>query len=243
MGWGNYAELLKSPSFHQVFKNTFIFSLIYVAGVIVFGLLLAILLNRKMKGISFFRSAFYTPVVTSAVAVGIVWTWMLSPKYGILPILLEKLHITSPYWLGDPGIALVTVAMIQVWKMSGYYMILFLAGLQLIPESLNEAALIDGAGKWKVFSRITLPLLSPTTFFVLIVSVIDSFKNFELIYVMTRGGPQNSTNTLVYDVYLNAFNYYRMGYASSLAYVLLAIIAIFTFLNFYGKKRWVQYQY
>ena len=209
----------------------------------IFGLFLAVLLNRKMKGISFFRSAFYTPVVTSAVAVGIVWTWILSPKYGILPVFLQKLHITSPYWLSDPKIALFTVAIVQVWKMSGYYMILFLAGLQQIPENLHEAAIIDGASRRKVFTRITLPLLSPTTFFILIVGIIDSFKNFELIYVMTKGGPQNATNTLVYDVFLNAFSYYRMGYSSSVAYVLFAIVGAITIFNFYGKKRWVQYQY
>ncbi len=239
----NYKELFTSSAFYQVFGNTLAFSFIYVCGVTIFGLLLALLLNQKLKGMKFFRSAFYTPVVTSAVAVGIIWTWILSPKYGILTIVLTKMGLDSPYWLGDPSLALFTVALIQVWKMSGYYMILFLAGLQNIPESLKEAARIDGAGKFKTFTKITLPLLTPTTFFVLSISIIDSFKNFELIYAMTRGGPQNSTNTLVYDVYLNAFVYYRMGYSSALAYVLLFIVGLLTAFNFYGKKRWVQYQY
>jgi len=243
LGLENYKELFQSSAFYQVFGNTITFSFIYVVGVTVSGLLLALLLNQKLKGMKFFRSAFYTPVVTSAVAVGIIWSWILSPKYGILTILLSKMGITSPYWLGDPTFALFTVALIQVWKMSGYYMIIFLAGLQNIPESLKEAATIDGAGKIKTFFKITLPLLTPTTFFVLSISIIDSFKNFELIYAITRGGPQNSTNTLVYDVYLNAFVYYRMGYSSALAYVLLAIVALITAFNFYGKKRWVKYQY
>ncbi len=243
LGWANYSELFSTPAFFQVLGNTLIFSVIYVAGVIVFGLFLAVLLNQKLKGMKFFRSAFYTPVVTSAVAVGIIWLWILSPKYGILSLLLNKLGINEPYWIGDPKLALFTVSIIQVWKMAGYYMILFLAGLQQIPESLKEAARIDGANRIKTFFKITLPLLSPTTFFVMSVSIIDSFRNFELIYSMTRGGPQNSTNTLVYDVYLNAFVYYRMGYASSLAYVLLAIVALITLANFFMKKRWVEYQY
>ena len=242
-GLANYREMLTSPAFYRIFSNTLIFSLIYVSGVIVCGLFLATLLNQKLKGIHFFRSAFYTPVVTSAVAIGITWTWILSPKYGVLTILIEKLGFDAPFWLGDPKFALLTVALIQVWKMSGYYMIIFLAGLQNIPATLKEAATIDGAGRWKCFQNITLPLLTPTTFFVLIISTIDSFKNFELIYAMTRGGPQNATTTLVYDVYINGFVYYRMGYSSSIAYVLLAVVLLITALNFYGKKRWVQYQY
>lgn len=242
-GLENSMEMFSSSAFYTVLVNTLEFSLIYVAGVMVFGLLLAVLLDQKIRGVRFFRAAFYTPVVTSAVAVGIVWLWILSPKYGILSIALESLGIDAPFWFGDPRLALFTVSMIQVWKMSGYYMILFLAGLQLIPGSLKEAARIDGAGKVRTFFSITLPLLSPTTFFVLSVAIIDSFKNFELIYAMTQGGPQNATNTLVYDVYLNAFVYYRMGYASTLAVMLLIIVGLLTVVNFTLKRRWVEYQY
>ncbi len=243
LGLGNYRELFANKSFFQILRNTLVFSTIYVIGVMVCGLFLAVLLNQKLKGMKFFRTAFYTPVVTSAVAVGIIWMWILSPKYGILSAFLTSLGITAPYWVGDPKLALTTVALVQVWKMAGYYMILFLAGLQLIPETLKEAARIDGANRWHTFSKITLPLLTPTTFFVLSVAIIDSFRSFELIYSMTRGGPQNATNTLVYDVYLNAFVYYRMGYASALAYVLLAIISTLTLLNFIMKKHWVEYQF
>lgn len=243
LGLANFKELFTNPSFIAVLTNTLLFALIYVAGVTVMGLFLAVLLNRKFKGISFFRSAFYTPVVTSAVAVGIIWSWILSPNYGVLNLMLLKLGVTPPYWLGDTKIALLTVASVQVWKMAGYYMIVFLAGLQAIPQSLKEAAFIDGASSRTSFFKITLPLLSPTTFFVVSIAIIDSFKNFELIYAMTKGGPQNATNTLVYDVYLNAFIYYRMGYASAVAYVLLALVAGFSILNFTLKKHWVNYQY
>jgi len=239
VGLENFREALDNPAFLQVVSNTVMFSLLYVAGVMVIGLMLAVLVNRKMRGTSFFRAAFYMPVVTSAVAVGIVWSWILSPNHGVANAVLQAFGITAPYWLGDPAFALPTVAFIQVWKMSGYYMILFLAGLQDIPESVKEAALVDGANSRQQFFRITLPMLSPTTFFVLTVAIIDSFKNFELIYAMTRGGPQNATNTLVYDVYLNAFVHYRMGYASAVGYILLAGVALLTYMNFRIKKRWV----
>ena len=240
----NYRELFSKKEFIQVFVNTLLFAFFYVVGVTALGLFLAALLNNSnIRGIGFFRAAFYTPVVTSAVAVGIIWSWILSPNYGILNIALERIGITPPYWIGDKAWALPTVAFVQVWKMAGYYMIIFLAGLQTIPASLKEAAIIDGARPVQSFFKITLPLLSPTTFFVVSIAVIDSFKNFELIYAMTQGGPQNATNTLVYDVYLNAFVYYRMGYASAVAWILLGLVALFTIVNFTLKKHWVNYQY
>jgi len=244
VGLSNYKELFTSSYFGEVLSNTFIFSLIYVSGVMIFGLLLSLLVNQKLRGINFFRASYFTPVVTSAVAVGIIWSWILSPKYGILNILMEKLlKIEPPSWLGDEKWALLVIALVQTWKMSGYYMILYLAGLQHIPAQLYEAARIDGANKWQVFWKITLPLLSPTTFFVFTISIIDSFRNFEIIYTMTQGGPQYATTTLVYSVYVNAFVFYRMGYASAIAFVLLGIVAFLTWVNFLLKRYWVKYQY
>jgi multiple sugar transport system permease protein len=243
VGLANYKEMFQNPSFMQTAENTFLFSLVYVVGVMVLGLVLALFLNRKAKGIGFFRAAFYSPVVTSAVAVGIVWSWILSPRLGILNQLLSALGLNEVYWLGNPKLALFVVAMIQVWKMTGYYMILFLAGLQDIPNTIQEAAIVDGANGRQRFFTVTLPLLSPTTFFVLNVAIIDSFKNFEIIYAMTRGGPQNATNTLVYDIYINGFVHFRLGYASTVSYFLLACVAVITIINFIVKKRWVKYQY
>lgn len=243
IGLDNFIEAFSEPSFMRVVSNTALFSVFYVVGIMILGLALAVLVNRKMKGASFFRAAFYMPVVTSAVAIGIIWSWILSPEHGIFNVLLSAVGVAPPYWIGDPAWALPTVAFIQVWKMSGYYMVIFLAGLQDIPESVKEAAVVDGANPRQQFFRITLPMLSPTTFFVLTVAIIDSFKNFELIYAMTRGGPQNATNTLVYDVYLNAFVHYRMGYASAVGYILLAGVAVLTYINFRIKKRWVTPQY
>jgi multiple sugar transport system permease protein len=240
IGISNYIEAFHTETFIQTVFNTLEFSIIYVIGSIFFGLILAVLINIKMKSIAFFRALIYLPVVTSAVAVGIVWNWILGPNIGLVSTLLESINITAPYWLGDPKIALTTVASVQVWKMAGYSMILFLAGLQGISSETLEAATVDGASKKQRFFRITLPMLSPTVFFVLTIAVIDSFKNFELIYSMTKGGPQNATNTLVYDVYLNAFVYYRVGYASSVAFVLLVFVGVLTIFNFYIKRNWAQ---
>nr|WP_319473488.1 sugar ABC transporter permease [uncultured Sphaerochaeta sp.] len=237
---GNYQELLSSEEFIGIVLNTLQFSLIYVVGSIVFGLALAVLINVRIKGISFFRSAIYLPVVTSAVAVGIIWNWMLGPTYGLVNNLIEAIGFTPPYWLGDTRLVLNTVASVQVWKMSGYYMIIFLAGLQGINRDTLESARVDGANAFQSFFRITLPMLMPTLFFVLTITIIDSFKNFELIYAMTKGGPQNASSTLVYDVYLNAFVYYRVGYASAVAYILLLFVGLMTIFNFYIKKHLVQ---
>ncbi|MGE4584301.1 MAG: carbohydrate ABC transporter permease [Sphaerochaeta sp.] len=238
--FGNYMELVKSEEFVRIVLNTFQFSCIYVIGSMIFGLLLAVLINTRIKGIAFFRAAIYLPVVTSAVAVGVVWNWMLGPTYGVINNLIEAIGLTPPYWLGDTKLVLNTVAFVQVWKMSGYYMIIFLAGLQNIPRDTLESARVDGANTVQSFFRITLPMLMPTLFFVLTIAIIDSFKNFELIYAMTKGGPQNASNTLVYDVYLNAFVYYRVGFASSIAYVLLIFVGLLTIGNFYIKKYLVQ---
>jgi multiple sugar transport system permease protein len=197
------------------------------------------MVNQKLPGTNFFRAAYYLPVITSAVAIGIIWSWILSPQVGILNILVKSVGLKPPNWLGDTHWALLTVSVIQVWKMAGYYMVLFLAGLQSIPDSVKEAAVVDGANSLQLFFHVTLPMLSPTTFFVLTVAMIDSFKNFELIYTMTRGGPQSSTTTLVYDVYVYGFVHYRMGYASAVAYVLMVLVGAITIANFYIKKRWV----
>jgi multiple sugar transport system permease protein len=238
VGLGNFKEAFTSDLFLQTLGNTVQFSMIYIVGSMVLGLFLAVLINTKMKGVNVFRAIIYLPVVTSAVAIGIVWNWILGPNIGFIAQVLANFGIAAPYWLGDSRIALQTVSSVQVWKMSGYYMILFLAGLQAISSQILEAARIDGANKFQSFFRVTLPMLAKTVFFVLTVTVIDSFKNFELIYAMTKGGPQNSTNTLVYNVYLNAFEYFRIGYASSVAMILLAFVGILTAFNFWARKKW-----
>lgn len=236
--------MLQSDEFWNVLRRTFQFSFFFTAGVCVVGLFFAVLLNEKLKGIQFFRGLFFMPVITSVVAVGILWDWILSPQFGILNSLLNRaFHLTNlPSWLGDEKYALGTLIVVYIWKSVGYQMIIYLAGLQHIPGELREAAKIDGAGPIRSFFAVTLPLLTPTLFFVLIITIIQSFHTFDITYSLTRGGPYQTTTTISYYIYQNAFVHYRMGYASSLAYILFFFTLVITWANFLFKKKWVNYQ-
>ena len=241
IGTANYVELFHSSTFWMILRNTLAFSLIYVLGVMVFGLFLAILVNNHIKGITFFRGLYYLPVITSTVAIGVVWSWILSPRFGVLPNVLADLGVhTIPSFLGDSRYALLTLVIVYIWKMSGYHMILFLAGLQNIPEEYYEAAKIDGATRWQSLRHITLPLLSSTTFFIGIIALIQSLQSFDITMAMTEGGPNYASATLSFFTYINAFVHFRMGYASAMSFVLLIIVGIITFINFYARKYWVE---
>ena len=238
LGLQNYRAIFTDGRYLQILSNTLLFSGTYTIGVMVLGLALAMLLNARIRGIATFRALTYAPVVTSAVAVGIVWSWMLSGRYGILNYALGLVGIDGPNWLGDPSFALPAVASVHVWKMAAYYMTIFLAGLQEIPRSLYETADIDGATGPQKFRYVTLPMLAPFTFFVLIIAAVDSFNNFEIIYSMTRGGPRQATTTMVYSVFVNGFVFYRVGFATAVAFLLMVIVGIFTAVNFRLRKRW-----
>ena len=241
LGLGNYAELLNSDTFWQVLGNTVVFALIYVPSVMILALVLAVLVNQKLRGIAFFRGLFFMPYITSMVAVAMVWNWIFSTRFGLLNNLLRGVFgVTDvPAWLADSETALLVLIIVTVWKTSGFQMMVFLAGLQGIPSQLYEAARIDGADRWQIFRRVTLPLISPVTFFVLVLSIIEAFKTFEVTFAMTEGGPLNASTTLSYYIYQNAFIYNRMGFASSLAYVLMALVGAITFVNFRARRRWV----
>jgi multiple sugar transport system permease protein len=243
VGGANYRELLASSAFWEVLGNTGLFALIYVPGVMGLGLGLALLLNRGLKGTTFFRGVFFLPYITSIVAIAIVWKWLFAARFGLLNYALSDWFgvANPPSWLGDPRFALLSVAIVLVWQSAGFQMLLFLAGLQNIDESLKEAARIDGATERQVFRFVTLPLLSPVTFFVLIISLIASSQTFEVTYALTGGGPQRTSTTLAFYIYQNAFVFYRMGYASALAYVLLFLVGTLTALNFALRRRWVSY--
>ncbi|HHT73279.1 MAG TPA: sugar ABC transporter permease [Firmicutes bacterium] len=239
-GLANYRELMSSEIFWRVLKNTVVFSVTYVPGVMVCGLFLAILVNTKLKGITFFRGLYYLPVITSTVAIGVVWSWILSPRFGALPRILNNLGVMNvPSFLGDSRYALLTLVVVYIWKMSGYHMILFLAGLQNIPEVYYEAAKIDGATPWQLLRHVTLPLLSTTTFFIMIIALIQSLQTFDLTFAMTEGGPNNASATLSFFTYVNAFVHFRMGYAASMAFVLFLIVGSITLANFWARKYWV----
>jgi len=251
IGLENYRELLQDKDFIQVFKNTVFFTLMYMPLGVVSSLFLSLLVNNKLKGITFFRAVYFLPVISAVAAIGTVWAWLLNPLYGLVNFSLKSVFgIIGPEWLGSPKTALFTLVLVNVWHTMGYTMVIFLAGLQNIPQELMEAAYVDGAGKIKSFFRIVLPLLSPTTFFVVVITTIRSFQVFDLIYIMTApaageggtvGGPANSTNVLVTSIFLNAFKYYRMGFGASQAYILFLIVALITAVNFRFQKRWVYY--
>lgn len=241
IGLGNYTELLNSSTFWMILRNTLVFSLVYVPGVMVLGLFLAMVVNNRLKGMTFFRGLYYLPVITSTVAVGVVWSWILSPRFGILPNFLLDLGMNNvPSFLGDSRYALLTLVVVYIWKMAGYHMILFLAGLQNIPEAYYEAAKIDGATRWQSLRHITLPMLSSTTFFIGIIALIQSLQSFDITMAMTEGGPNYASATLSFFTYINAFVHFRMGYASAMSFVLLVIVGSITFINFYARKYWVE---
>jgi multiple sugar transport system permease protein len=241
IGLGNYRAILQSHLFWQVFWNTLYFAALAVPLSVGAALAAAVLVHRQVRGIRFFRTVYFLPVVSSMVAVALVWSYMFNPEYGVLNYLLKLIGIRGPAWLYDAHWAIPAMVLVTVWKGMGYSMVIFLAGLQSIPEELYEAAALDGAGSSRRFWRITLPMLSPTLFFVLVITLINSFQVFEQTYVLTRGGPANATLTLSYHIYENAFQFFQMGYAAAESYVLFAFVFAITLVQFKLQHRWVFY--
>jgi len=244
LGLGNYREMFGSDQFWLVVRNTFVFGGLYVPGVVVGALLMALLVHQRLRFISVFRGLFFMPYITSMVAVAMVWNWIFATRFGILNHLLKTVfHVGDPIaWLVQKPYSLLVLIIVSVWKTAGFQMLVFLAGLQAIPRALYEAARVDGATRRQAFFRITLPLLSPVTFFIVVNSVIQAFRTFEVTYAMTQGRPLYASATLAYFVYENAFTFQRMGFASGLACVLVLLVGIVTLLNFVFKDRWVHYQ-
>jgi multiple sugar transport system permease protein len=243
VGAGNYKEIVSSDLFWQVLRNTFYYVALAVPLTIILSLFLAIAVNRKLKGIGLFRTVYFLPVVTSMVAVAIVWGWLYNPEYGLINYVLRSwFGVQGPAWLRDPNWAMPAMIIVGVWKALGYNMMIFLAGLQSVPDEYYEAARLDGANTRQRFFSITLPMLTPTIFFVLVVTLIGSFQVFEQTYILTRGGPANATLTISYFIFQNAFQFFRMGYASALAYVLFAIVFVLTLIQLRYQKKWVFYQ-
>lgn len=232
VGLENYKQLITDIRFHNALRNTLKFTL----GVVPIGCLislgLAILVNRKLPGIKLFKALFYLPVLPSMVVISLIWMLILDPYTGLLTFLLRSVNIRVHPWLSDPTWALPTVMVMAIWKNMGYYMVIFLAGLVGIPKEFYEAAQIDGANAWQSFLKITLPMLKPTTLFILVMSTISSFQVFDQVYVMTSGGPLMTTEVGVFYIYQTAFEKYDMGYASALSIVFFGIIFIMTCLEF-----------
>lgn len=241
VGFENYKNLFNDKLFIKSLVNTAYYTILSVPLKMVLSLLLAVAMNQKLKGIVFFRTAFFLPHISSMVAIALLWKWIYNSEYGLLNYLIGLIGLSPQNWLGNPKLAMPALVLMSVWKGLGYDMMIWLAALQGIPEDLYEAARIDGATRWQQFKNITIPLLSPTTFMLLILGIIGSFKVFEQSYVMTSGGPAYATHTLVLYIYSNAFEWLRMGYASAMAYILAIIIFIVTVIQLKAQKKWVYY--
>ncbi len=238
VGTSNYTRLMRDPLFWVALRNTFYF--VVVGGPLSVGvsLLAALLLEAKAVRLrGFFRTAFFLPVVTTLVATAVVWRYLYHPRYGLLNAALGFFGIGAIDWLGDPRWAMPAIILMAVWKNFGFNMIIFIAGLQSIPERLYEAARIDGAGRWQQFRGVTLPMLAPTFLFVAIITMIGYFQLFAEPYVMTQGGPANSTLSVVLLMYEEGFRWWNMGYAAAIAFVLFAIILAFTALQLVVQRR------
>ncbi|WP_028548410.1 carbohydrate ABC transporter permease [Paenibacillus sp. UNC451MF] len=240
-GMDNYQKLVTDMTFLKSFRNNAIF-LLTVPIYLIVSLVLAILIDKKVYWKGFFKVAYFMPYISSVVAVAIVWQVLFHPSAGPVNQFLMSIGISNPpKWIADPNYALISVMMISVWISIGFNLIVYIAGLQSIPKDLYEAADIDGASGWVKFKSITLPMLSPTTFFLLITGIISTFKVFDLIAVLTQGGPIQSTSMIVWYLYDTAFTNLKIGYASSMATVLFFCVLIITFLQWIGQKKWVNY--
>ena len=238
IGLENYQDIFKDALAKETFLNTFYFTVVSVPINVIFTLILAIFLNQKIKGITFFRTAFYLPVISASVAVSLMFMWILANN-GLLNQMLESIGLEPVRWLTNPKIALNSVIGVTIWKGLGFNMIIFLAALQDIPKELLEAAAIDGANRIQQYLKITIPLISPIIFFVTITGVIGSFQSFDLVYNMTKGGPGHATTVIGYYIWKQAFDYMHMGYGAALAYIVFIAILILTIIQWVLRKRWV----
>ena len=235
VGLSNFKDVLTDSTFVQVLINTFVFAIASSVFAVIIPLVLACILNTKIRGSNFYKTAYFLPFITPMIVIAIVWQWVFDPNIGLLNQILHT-HIK---WLYDVRFAMPALIAVSVWKLIGYNMIIFLSGLSTINQEVLEAAKIDGANSWQVFKNVTVPLLSPTIFFVIVITSISSFQVFDLIYVMTQGGPDNSTMVLVYSIYKYAFEYFDVGKASAIAYILFAIIFVLVLCPWKLRKKMV----
>lgn len=242
VGFQNYITLFQDSAFYQTLSNTFVYMILTVGLGILFGVLLALFLNKKSKVNSFMQSIIFSPYIVSLASISFLWMWLMNTDFGLINYILSLFKIGPVDWLGSPKIALFSLVIISVWKTVGYNTIIILSALQSIPKHLYEAASLDKANRRQTFLKITFPMISPTLFFLTIVNIIASFKVFDTIQIITQGGPQNSTNTLVYSLYEYGFKFYKIGYASTIGVVLLVIISIFTIIYFKLLSKKVHYQ-
>lgn len=246
IGIDNFTRLVDDPAFRQAFLNTLKLLALIVPAEVILALAVAAMLNQPLRGRGLYRMIYFLPVVTSTVAASIVWSSVFQPRYGVLSALLAPFGLGETRWLVEPGLVLIPIAVVAIWQRLGFDMVLFLAGLQTIPLELYEAARIDGANRWQRFLHVTLPLLSPTTFLVVVLAIISGFQIFDQVYVMTLrivpGGVGGSATTLSYYLYRRAFTFSEYGYASAIALVLFLMILVVTLFQLRVQRVWVYYE-
>lgn len=242
VGFRQYETLITDPSFHVAMKNTVVYTIVVVFVSAVLGLSLAVILNQGLRGSGIYRTLIFLPVVTATSTAAIVWKWMYAPDAsGLINQVIGTIGILPQRWLLNPDLAMPAVMAMSIWQSVGYSMVIFLAGLQGISRSVIEAAKVDGAGGWRIFRHVTVPLLTPTLFFVSVVSVIHSFQAVSQVIVMTEGGPLRRTLLVVYYLYQQAFGAFKMGYGAAIAVILFVMIATFTLIQWKIAEKRVHY--
>lgn len=242
VGFQNFIQLFQDTKFLQTLTNTIVYMVCTVGFSLIFSVALALFLKKDTRMNRILQSLVFSPYIVSLASISMLWMWLMNNDFGLLNYLLSFFHIDPQNWLGDANLALPSLILISVWKSLGYNTLIIVASLQSIPKHLYEAAALDKAGRIATLKKITLPMISPTVFFITIVNVINSFKVFETIQIMTQGGPMNSTNTLVYSIYEYGFQFYKIGYASAIGVVLMIFVAIMTIFYFKALSKKVHYQ-
>ncbi|MDE2818515.1 MAG: sugar ABC transporter permease [Chloroflexota bacterium] len=239
IGLRNFEKILSDKLTLMVLGNNVEYAVLTVTGKIILSLFLAIMLNQALRGRTFYRTSLFMPVVMSFVVIGILWRWLFNTEFGLLNNLFESLGLgfLAQDWLGDTSIALKSLTLVDIWKWYGFHMVIFLAGLQSIPGELYEAAKIDGASVWRQFRHVTLPMLQPVMIVNVTISLMGAFNVFDIPYVMTEGGPANSTNVMALHIYLRGFKFYRFGFSAALSYVLLTIVTLVAALQLWLMTR------
>jgi sn-glycerol 3-phosphate transport system permease protein len=242
IGIGNYESMIEDPIFWKVLVNNFWFALGTIPASIALAIAMALLVNRALPGRALIRMAYFTPTILPMIAVANIWLFFYSPDIGLIDQILGLFGLPGHNWLGDPGTVLPAIIVMTIWKEAGFFMIFYLAALQHLPPELREAARLEGASRWYFFRRVTFPLLMPTTLFVLINAVLNSFKLVDHLFVLTKGGPDNASNLLLYYIFESAFSYFDATYAATLTVVLLALLAAMALAQFFFFDKRIHYR-
>lgn len=237
----NYSSLFKDARFYNALWNTLVFTVGTLAPTIIIGLMLAVFLQKPFLGSGVMKFILFSPWVTPTVAISIVWTWIFQPDDGLANLVLSLAGLPALKWISSSQTAMLSVIIVTVWKSMGYAMIFYLSALEKVPQELYEASALDGAGKWKQFVSITLPSISPTTFFLMIITMVNSLQAYDQIQILTQGGPSGSTRTLLYMYYQLGFKEFKMGQATAVATVMIVITVVLSLIQFGASKKWVNY--